>query len=240
MIPPRSVASPSVLTRLAGVVCGFLILGACGTETGNPEFLDFEYNATTSEPGRVRLGPSEGGVSVDTVWLRLADVTFVDCSGVPRGTLAGLGFADHGGDDAALQGIELADVAYCGLRTRLFEQPDPQVEPEAIAGASIALSGTLLDGRAFSITSHQTLDIELELASVAPPMEGGWLLAFDVAAWVDEETLGDTLANPVVIDADAQPEILTAFEDSVRSGIRLHHDLNGNGQVNDGEPVIGR
>jgi hypothetical protein len=215
------------------VLCATLT--ACGTETGNPEFLEFEYNATSSDPATVRLGESEGGTAVDTVWLRLGDVSFTDCAGETRGTLQGIGFADHGGEEAALQSIALADVDYCGLQTQLFVDPNPIEEPEAIAGSSVSVSGVLTDGRSFRITSHADLLLELDLQEATIPTQGAWLLAFDLAAWIDDSELKSLPGEEVIVDSGP---VLQAFEESISSGATLIHDANENGLVDDGEPKL--
>lgn len=220
-----------------------LFLVACdspynGTETGNPEELTFEYNATSSDQARVRLGESTGGISVDTVWLRLGDVEFVDCNDEVRGTLTGIGFADHGGEEAALQNLTLPDVSYCGLRTQLFDTEGSPDEPAEISGSALSLSGTLADGRPFRVTIDEPIPIQLALPQARLPGENAWLIAFDMAAWLDGDSLDNVPGDEVIVDAENHQWLLESFINRVSNGTSLFVDEDANGQVDEGEEEI--
>jgi hypothetical protein len=225
------------LVVLAGL---WTLLVACGTETGNPEMIPLTYNATTSAPARVAIGSSDSAdVRVETVWLRLEDVTLTACDDSVSQTAPGLGLADHGGPDAALQTVELADTTWCGLSTALRGAPDAVDEPVGIAGSAVAISGTV-DGRAFSILSTADVELDLALPDIPRPDDGSWLLGFDVAEWIDVDALRALPGEPIVVDADTEPAFLEAFEGRLAAGVHLWADRDGDGQVDDDDERLDR
>jgi hypothetical protein len=226
-----------MFARITLISCLLVALGACGTETGNPELLEFEYNATTTDPARVGLR-ADAGFSVEAVWLRLADVSFTDCDGVERGTLTGIGLADHGGEEAALQALELPDVPYCGIATALFPEPDATDEPERVAGSAISLSGRLSDGRAWFLTVHRGIPLDIALDGASLPEDSAWLLAFDLATWLDPEALDALPGDPLVLTEASHPALIDAFVARLPAGLLVHEDRNGNGRIDEDEPGL--
>lgn len=226
------------MIRLCCVPLLLLIGIGCGTETGNPE-LTVAYNSTTSAPARVSLDATAGTTSVERLWLRLDAVEFDDCDGAAQASLDALGFADHAGPEAARQSLELPEVRYCQLKTRLFAVDPPSDEPTAVAGSSVAVSGTLPDGRAFELVSFTEVPLTLTLDMNSLPDEGAWLITFDLATWLDPIDLASLPGDPVRIDAATQPALLEQFLSGLAGGIEVIEDTNDNGHFDAGETILG-
>jgi hypothetical protein len=226
------------LVGLAAVMVPWLL--ACGTETGNPEELDFEYNARTSAPERIGLRSPGSAAQVDSVWLRLGPVKFTgDCDG-QRGerTYAGLGFADHADDEPALQQFLVPFGSTCALSTTLEADPDATAEPAALGGAALALQGTLVDGRPFLVLSDEPMEWSFPLRDESVPETGAWLLSFDVAEWLDEGALATLPGEALRVTATENAEVLDALLDRVEGGLTLHLDDNSDGHIDAGEDLL--
>jgi len=210
-----------------------LLLGGCGTETGNPEGMSVElaYNARSSRPEVV--GFDDGAaVVVDTVWLRLDEVTLDGC-GAQLETYPGLGMADHAHVEAAAQTLDSSFATFCGVST-LAAPGATDGEPAHIQGASIVVEGHLDSGEAFVLRIDDAVDLGVALDGQTPPAEGSWLLTFDVAAWLDPADL-TVLDDEGVVEVNAVP-----FRERLADGVSLHVDANGNGQVDPGELEVAR
>ncbi len=204
-------------------------LAACGTETGNPEAtVEVEYNARSTDPDLVEL--------VDGVWLRI-DVLALSggCGGPADAVVPALGWADHSGADAAVQAVDVPNVPYCTLATSFFADAGATGEAPELQGASVALTGTLDDGRAFRVVLREDVPLELTLDDAEPPDVGAWLLSFDVATWLDLGALEALPGDPVVVDEDTNPALLDEVRARLADGVQLHHDADRNGRVDPGE-----
>lgn len=221
---------------LPAVALGLML--ACGTETGNPDGeLILSYNARTSNPDQVAIREDGTESRVDEVWLRLDDVHLDGCFVEEAEVLPGIGFADHGGADAAQQDIALTDLEYCGLRTR-FVLGGAGEEDEDIAGSAIALRGSLADGRSFLVRIDQEIELDIALGEVAIVLAPEWLLSFDVAAWIDPAELDALEGDPIVVDAATHAEVLQRIQARIVSGVQVHADVDGNGQLDPGDARI--
>lgn len=209
-------------------------LTGCGTETGNPEELTLEWNARTSEPEAVGLRTPGSELTVGSVWLRLGDLTLAgDCGGdrVER-TFDGLGFGDHADVEAAEQPLSVPFSDACELRTTLVADAGGAGEPEGVRGAAAALEGTLADGRGVLAALDADLPLVLRLGDEALPEQGAWLVTFDVAGWVEPADL-TTDEDPVEVGGPG-------LADRIRASVALHHDVDGDGVLDAGEPRLDR
>ncbi len=232
--------TPRKSPALAGLIAlsaAISSLCACGTETGNPEGLVFEYNATSSDVARVSTDP-DAAVQIQSVWLRLGDVVFEDCDGVEQGRLSGIGFADHSGDEAALQQIDLPDVPYCTLRTELIPDPGAIDEPERVRGAAIGITGVLESGADFTIVIDEPIRVDIPIGAADIPEDAPWLMAFDVASWIDTATFDVPQTDGIRIDAETNPGVYADLLDRIPAGVQLYEDLSEDGMVDPDEPRL--
>jgi hypothetical protein len=215
----------------------FGALLACGTETGNPEGLVFEYNATSSDAARVSTQP-DAEIQIQSVWLRLGDVAFEDCGGVEQGRLTGIGFADHSGEEAALQRIELPDVPYCTVRTEFLPDPAAIDEPPRVRGAAIGITGVLSNGADFTVVIDERIEVAVPVGAALIPEDIPWLLAFDVATWLDASVFDVPNEDGIRIDAETTPGIYADLLDRIPDGVQLYEDISENGLVDPEDPRL--
>jgi hypothetical protein len=215
-------------------------LGGCGTETGNPEeLLPLAYDARTTAPGVVDIG--EGAATVVTgVWLGLGPVLLAGELGGERveRTFDGIGFADHAGPEVARQELEVDLAQPDELRTSFVSGAPTGEAPAEVDGAAVGIVGTLPDGRAFSVRVDEEVAVGLELPSAALPEEGGWLLTFDLAVWLDVDAIAALPGDPVVADAITAPDLVEDLVQRLEAGLALHHDLDGDDAIDPGEPRL--
>ena len=220
--------------------CIVACLGACGTETGNPDLVFLGYNARSTDPATVALGEADGdggALGVESVWLRLGPVRLTgDCDGEPvEATYDALGFADHADPAAVVQELEVRTDTTCRVETSFDVDGAATNEPPDVAGTAVALTGTLADGRAFEILVREPIPLVLALADEPAPAEGSWLLSFDVATWIDASALGALDGDPVIVSADENAGVYGAVVDRLQAGVQLHHDTDDDGQVDPDE-----
>jgi hypothetical protein len=221
--------------------CFLVWLAGCGTETGNPDLLFLSYNAWTSDPEAVSLQPQQAQSVALSVWLRLGPIRLEgDCQDEPvLSTHDALGFADHAEPGAASQELEVPTETTCRVETS-FEQGQAPGEPEPVAGTSVALLGELADGRAFQVLIREPVPVELQLEDEPVPADGGWLMSFDVATWLDPSALAALPGDPVVVSADDNADVYADVLARLAPGVQLHHDEDGDGEVDPGERRLDR
>lgn len=216
---------------------GWLAFVGCGTETGNPAGdVSLLYNARSQVPELVSLEPGADTTSVSAAWLRLDPVELsLDCKGKPDATFDALGLADHAGDDAFEQLSTIPDGPYCALETTFVVDE----EGEGIAaGASIALEGTLADGRAFEVVVPETVDVSLDIDGAVRPDAGSWLITFDVGTWLDPDALADLPGDPVSVSPTDHAAVYDTLLERIAPGVQLHLDVDGNGAVDAEDPRL--
>lgn len=232
------VMSPRTLALLGTATVGLLVAAACGTETGNPEgTVELQYNARSSSPF-VTLTASAGSLSVDAVWLRLAPIALEPCSTDEPVMVDALGLTDHSGADAAVQLVKVPDVDYCGITASMEVGPADAGAPVVTAGASIALTGTLADGRRFEVVVPTEQTFDMVLLDEPLPAAGSWLLSFDVGTWLDRAELDALPGDPVVVDGATNAGALAALTGRLADGIALYLDEDGSGTVDADEPRL--
>lgn len=211
-------------------------VGACGTETGNPELVVLEYNARSTDPDEVTLGDGDG-VAVEAVWLRLGPVRLVsNCGdGEVEAATDALGFADHADPAPAVQELEVDAATVCRLETSFDVEGAPSGEPQPVAGTSLALTGVLPDARAFEVLVREPVALTLALDDEPVPTDAHWLLSFDVATWIDADALVALSGDPVTASVDDNAEVWQAVIDRLRAGVQLHQDADDDGEVDVGE-----
>ncbi|MEZ4240748.1 MAG: hypothetical protein R3F59_32260 [Myxococcota bacterium] len=223
-----------------GLEAALLGLAACGTETGNPDLLALSYNARTTAPAEVSLERDDpGAADAEQVWLRLGPVRLEgDCDSDPvQARYDALGFADHAHPDAAVQALAVTAATVCRVETSFDAGPASSTGLDA---ASVALAGTLSDGRAFEVLLDEAVALSFSLDDEPLPDRGGWLLSFDVATWIDADALLALPGDPVTVTAADHADVLDALHDRLRDGVALHHDADGDGQVDPGERRLDR
>lgn len=227
-------------------------VGACvGTETGNPSFTgELSYNTYTSDAAVVALRAPAGGITVESAWLVLGDVSFVPdgrCGGeVPESVHAtGLGVGDHASPVAPSTPLMVPSGDYCGARLP-FERAEAgelRGAPPALLGHSILIDATLADGTPVRILSAFAGTIEITSASDPFPLRPGiadLLVGFDVAAWLEDIGLQDAqrTGDAIEVSLRSNPGVLAAFEARLATGIGLFNDPTGTGQVTGTATVI--
>ncbi len=202
-----------------------LLCAACGTETGNPEgMVVLAYDATSSDLARASF---EAGsrAQVDGVWLRLEQTTVAVCDDDDQ-RFPGIGLGDHAGPEPAFQTLDgLPDAPACGLSIAAAPA-DGAGDPEGVDGAAAAVLGRLGDGRPFVVRWDEPVDLGVALDAQPLPVDGGWLLTFDVATWLDVDALEADPADSITLTGD--PARLT-------DGLGLVEDLDGDGLIDAGE-----
>lgn len=234
------------MKRLGWWLCVLALAGCVGTETGNPSFDGtLSYNAHSSDAARVALlSGDSGAIVVDNAWLVLGDVGFVEgiaCNTEtpPSGHVDGLGIGDHAPSTAASTPLSLEAGSYCGVRLPLVHPPDvlPANLPSEIAGHSVLITGTLGDGRAFSLRSASEDELFLVATADAFALDAELpdvLIGFDVAAWLGELSWNSAVEEAdrsVLVDETHNANLLQEFEDHLASGTSLFRDPDGLGQV---------
>jgi hypothetical protein len=230
-----------------------IVAGCAGTETGNPSFSGtLGYDAYTSEPTRVALRLAEpaahGEVVVDAAWLVLGDVAVLHAGECQEPAEAhthvpGLGAGDHAGTQAPASTVELTAGRYCGVRLPFVVRDAlPAGAPDALRAHSILITGTLADGRSFSVASARSS--EVLVASNASfeldAQRAGVVIGFDVAHWLAQLPWPAATTNmeAVTVDADHNPDVLSAFEAQLAAGVELFRDADGDGMLDsEHEPI---
>jgi hypothetical protein len=209
-------------------------IGGCGTETGNPDgsMVELGYNARSSNPDDVGFEPTSR-LQVDAVWLRLGDAHLdVSCPGEAL-RFDGIGLADHAGKTAAWQDLVPAEgeasSSYCGVGTWARIVDDDSDDPVDVAGAAIAVTGWLRDGRPFTVRIRRDVDLAVQIAPEVDPSEAPWLMTFDVAAWLAPEEL-EALPDPVV-EVDDGSEVGDRIVERLAEGLQLHQDFDHDGAI---------
>jgi len=224
-------------------LCIALLALACGTETGNPDgtMVDLGYNARTSRPEVVGFDPSSR-VQVDAVWLRLADAHLeASCPGEPL-RFDGIGLADHAGKTAAWQELTPAEGegadTYCGVGTWARVVDDGSDDPLEVAGAAIALTGWLRDGRPFTVQVQRDVDLAVAVDPGVDPGEASWLMTFDVGTWLVPEELEALPDDDVFLDdgSSVGERIIARIPD----GVQLHQDFDRDGAIDRDDVRIDR
>lgn len=227
-----------------------LALGACaGTETGNPSFEgSLGYDAYSSAPRTVALTAGNGdavddGVRVDNAWLVLGDVQLLrdDACAQMQGNgthVQGLGAGDHVGGQASATPFEASAGRYCGARLPFLHAAGdlPNKAPDSLRDESIVLIGTLPDGRAYELRSALETSVLLRAAASGFELDAqhpGVLIGFDVAEWLSEMdwSQASALSGRVLIDAEHNDALLSAFERALPHGVALFRDANGDGML---------
>ncbi|MEQ1565539.1 MAG: hypothetical protein ABMA64_07875 [Myxococcota bacterium] len=213
---------------------------ACGTETGNPEELAFEYNARSSAPEVIGLRSPGSAARVDSVWLRLGPVELTGDCDDERGerSYVGLGFADHADEQPALQQLLVPFDTTCSVALSLEPDASATGEPAGVGGAALALQGTLADGRPFLVRSDEPMAWSFPLRDEPVPEAGAWLLSFDVAEWLDEGALAAVPGDELTVSATENPALLDALLDRVAGGLTLHLDDDRDGGIDPGEDLL--
>ncbi|MEM6927193.1 MAG: hypothetical protein AAF602_09705 [Myxococcota bacterium] len=220
------------------MVAALVVLVGCGTEIGNPEGdVTVLYNARSQVP-EVSLEPGAPGTTVSAVWLRLESVALTRaCKSdqVEAVALDPLGLADHAGDEPFLQEPRIPDGPYCSLVTGFV--PGNDGPNELTRGASMALEGTLADGRPFTVIVDEPVGLALDLDNVPRPEkdEGAWLISFDVGTWIDPAELSGLSGDRVVVSAGSNVDVYDAMVARIADGVQLHLDRGFDGSIDDGD-----
>ena len=225
-----------------------ILLGAAactgGTETGNPVTAELRMHGHSSMPQAYAVGTAAGGAVVTGMWMRVPGLAMVDgdCA-TAVASADGMSAQDY--TTAALVELAVDDAPMCAVSIALDPQaPAPTNAPPELAGATVLVTGTLVDGTPFVIRSARagTLTVgevagHFRVTADAP----GLLLGFDVATWLrDLDLASATPGGDGVIRVDAQndPLRLAAFEAALARGAELFRDLNQNGEVDGPEDAL--
>jgi hypothetical protein len=233
------------------------LLGGCtgGTETGNPSFdAKLSYTAYSSRPSAVTVrDPAIGRADVSAAWLVLGDVRFERASSCdPEATsnprAPALGVGNHANNAPASTAFEMNGDDYCGVDVAFVHTDGvslPAEAPASLVENTVVLEGTAPDGTPFTVESevaellHLPNDIFGGTFAMSPAMPH-MLMVFDVGIWLGslDWSRATVTSGEIVISATENPSLHQAFVGSLRSGIRVIRDDEGNGQVDPGAEVL--
>jgi hypothetical protein len=211
-----------------GLALGSLLTGCegTGTETGNPKppGIELRFTAYSSEFGRVAIGRTGPGLSVEHAFVTLERLELLPCS--PSGSSVDLavGELELTERPQPLLVVESDETDFCRARVRLAPK----------SGARSAfIAGTRADGARFELESKVDVTVELASDAQTPFPSRRLLLAFNLAQWLDGvgvET-ADIDSGLVSIDATHQPDLLAKFDARAPLAPALYDDADGNGQL---------
>jgi hypothetical protein len=227
-------------------------LGACiGTETGNPPLTgEIAVNAHSSDPATAALRSSEGGITVDGVWLGLSEIHFVDvalCAEAPTGVanVGPLAIANHAAPEVARAELIYDEASYCSVRASLIRQEGelPAGAPAELVGNSFLVTGTNAGGTPFRVIVGPALPLDLaalggELSLGAG--EGYLFLGFDVATWFGDVDLDSAVVGTdgtITLSTSDNSALFARFEENLVPGFELYFDLDRDGEPDDPTPI---
>lgn len=185
--------------------------------------------ATSTDEETIAIRSETASLNVDEVGLALEALEIVPCAP----DAAPIGHVDYpvdlADDPPARANFESGVSDYCSMR--LGVSPSLDAEPAELEGLAVHLFGVRSDDVPFELRSE--LELELELVTPSGEDFGTQYLAlgFDLAAWlsgidIDAAELSDGVA---LIDADANAEMLAAFEANTASAVALYVDADADG-----------
>lgn len=224
-----------------------VLLGACVTETGNPELVDVELRAAaTSASGKAAVA---AGTRVTTAWVLIGDVRLVegttcDAPGEIEHTAEGPFETDLlAGSPEAIH-IDASASSYCRLRVRLDKADGVAEAPAALDDHSVLLEGVRADGTPFEIRSRAGFEAELRSRGEPFTIDAGrdqLLLAFDLDTWLGGVDLAGAEVGDdgtVTVDEDHNRDQLDQFEDQLEAVMALHADASGDGELDADDDVL--
>jgi len=225
--------------------------GCLGTETGNPPLTgEISVDAHSSDPATAALRSSEGGITVDGVWLGTGEMRFVDvalCAEAPAGVanVAPLDVDNHANVGAAREALLYDTAPYCRVRVPLVRQDGalPMGAPASLAGNTLVLTGTSTAGVPYELVSGAATDLDLEATGgqfVLAEGEGFVFLGFDVGTWFTGVDLDSGTPNgdgTIIVSAEENTALLTTFESNLEAGFELYRDLDRDGVPDEPEPI---
>jgi hypothetical protein len=193
--------------------------------------MNVALTATSTDEDVIAIRSESAALSVDEVGLSLRTLEIVPCE-ADAAPLAHADFpVDLAVDPPARASFESGVSDYCAMRVDVAVSPD--AEPAALEGLAVHLFGVRSDDVPFEVRS--ALDFELVLATPSGADFGAKNLAlgFDLALWlagidIDRATLTDGIA---LVDSDANPELLAAFEANTASAVALYVDADRDGEL---------
>jgi hypothetical protein len=225
---------------------------AGGTETGNPAVsTGIALGAYSSDPATVAVSQGAGGAVVQQAWVSFGVFDFRragECGGMseidnesgPIFTVVDLA------DPDTRMGLDLEAGTYCGLVVPLerITAELPEGAPAELADHSIVVRGERADGVAFTLAYPEQDELELTGVSGDFDLEAdgkGLLLLFDVSVWmngVDLQAAALSTDGTIRIDVQNNPELREAFETNVECALQLYRDLDEDGALDPGEPLL--
>ncbi|HSU38808.1 MAG TPA: hypothetical protein VLJ38_04540, partial [Polyangiaceae bacterium] len=178
--------------------------------------------------------PTSKGVTLDSAQLSLALLSLQACA-ADTATLNVRNFPIELFDPRGYQAIfESAVTDFCSVGLDLAPAPGSAALPD-LRGYTALLRGTRADGAAFELTS--TLSTSFAFVSSSVLAADKLVLGVDLEQWLagvdlDAATATDDL---VLVNADANPEKLAAFDAAAGSALALYEDANGDGALSDSE-----
>jgi hypothetical protein len=133
--------------------------------------------------------------------------------------------------------FESAVTDFCGLDLDLAPAPGGSL-PD-LKGLTAVFRGTRADGAAFEL--HSKLTSSLQFHNAAKVLDAKHLvLGADLEAWLSGVDLdgADTMDDgSVLVDADHNPDLLSAFDGAALTALALYEDTNGDETLTDAELV---
>jgi hypothetical protein len=225
---------------------------ASGTETGNPSLTaSLSFSAHSSKPNVVAVREGAAAVVVSEVWLSLGPVALLegdDCAaGAGRYESAALGVGNHAAAQPGHTDLSAEASAYCSLELEFVPSVEvPAGAPAALAGRSIAVAGELADGTSFLIVSGfegRVPVLAVDTSFALSEGEAAMLLGFDLATWLDGIDLAEVPREDdgsILIDAERNAELVTAFESALPNGLELYRDRDADGRLDEDPELIAR
>jgi hypothetical protein len=218
--------------------------GQVGTDVGNGADVKMKMKAYEQRPppgSKALLLAS--GATIDTLYAVFEDLRF------EPGTIC----SERDDHKIDVEGPLVADLltgdlvvgdgafgadgnVFCRVRfglAKLDTVAPPAGSPADLAGLSLRMTGTLADGRAFSVATElgQGFDLDPKGGTLTLGATQGLFVGFDLGPWMTALDLAGASGDPVVVDKESEPDRLSAFEKSIDASAALFKDADGDGKL---------
>ncbi len=226
-------------------------LAACtGTDVGNPQTgtanveLNFTGYDTTQQRNALTLS---NGYEIESAWVGLQGFGAKQASNCDANTEVDsdetvvLDLIGHTSDYAAPRFQKTAgDFCRFDLTFhKLGASELPAAAPADLADHSVVVRGRRDDGVEFVVHSDLADSVPLHSPSTTFHLDAGddyLLVGFALDEWFDAGQIAAiTGEDPIVIDADHHPDLLTNFETAIKTSATLFKDLDGDGNLDANE-----
>ena len=221
--------------RLAARTLGPCVLAACvGCTAGSDDDSD---NGGQVSIAPVSRDPTANSVTVESAELSLALVELVPCT-TDAAILTTNDFPIELLYEPWPHVIFVSAVTdFCGVDLNLAPEPASDPGLTDLQNLTALFRGTRADGTNFEI--HSTLSVNFEFMESGSTLDAAHLVVgADFNRWfsdVDLDHADLTDDGVALVDADHNPDLLTAFDAGAATAFALYVDANGDGALTDDE-----